>query len=137
MTSIVVDTNVLLSFLTDRDAAQQKKSSDLLRAAASRDLELVLHQQVVTEIIYVLMNRYGQSRGHTAEIIADLLALPGVVTVDRLEWSGVLALWPKPFRDFSDAVLAATCRSGRHDAVATFDETFKRLLEGQGLQSYW
>jgi predicted nucleic acid-binding protein len=49
----------------------------------------------------------------------------------------VLALWPKPFRDFSHAVLAATCRSGRHDAVATFDETFKRLLGGQGLQSYW
>ena len=137
MTSIVVDTNVLLSFLTDRNVAQQEKASDLLRAAASRDLEVVLHQQVVTEIIYVLMNRHGQSRGHTAEIIADLLALPGVVTVDRLEWSGVLALWPKPFRDFSDAVLAATCRSGRHDAVATFDESFKRLLELHGLRSYW
>lgn len=137
MTSIVVDTNILLSFLTDRDAAQQEKASDLLRAAASRDLELVLHQQVVTEIIYVMMNRYEQSCGHTAEIIAELLALPGVVTVDKLEWSSVLALWPKPFRDFSDAVLAATCRSGRHDAVATFDESFKRLLELHGLQSYW
>jgi predicted nucleic acid-binding protein len=92
---------------------------------------------VVTEIIYVMMNRYEQSRGHTAEIIAELLALPGIVTVDKLEWSSVLASWPKPFRDVSDAVLAATCRSGRHDAVATFDESFKRLLEGQGLRSYW
>jgi predicted nucleic acid-binding protein len=137
MTSVVVDTNVLLSFLTDRDAAQQEQASELLGAAARRELDVVLHQQVVTELVYVLLNLYGRSREDTAEIVAELVALPGVVTVDRLEWSRVSALWPEPFKNFADAVLAATCQAGRHDAVATFDESFKKLLKELNLRSHW
>ena len=137
MISIVPDTNVLLSFLTDRDATQQAMASDLIRAAADRELVLALHQQVITEMVYVLLNRYHQSREQAAQIVGDLLALPGVSAVDSLEWSRVLALWPQPFRDLTAAVLAVVCRAGRHDAVATFDERFKKLLEGQGLHSHW
>jgi predicted nucleic acid-binding protein len=78
-----------------------------------------------------------QRREEAATIVSELLALPGVVTCNVLEWSRVLSLWPKPHRDFGDAVLAATCRTGRHDAVATFDDAFKRTLERQGLSSFW
>jgi len=137
MTSVMVDTNVLVSFLTDRDAEQQDRAAELIQRAAARDLELVIHQQVLTELIYVLLNLYGQSRESTAQVVADLLALPGVRVVDAVEWSRVLALWPQPFRDFTDAVLAATCRSGSHESVATFDEAFKRLLGRLELRSLW
>jgi predicted nucleic acid-binding protein len=137
MTSVVVDTNVLVSFLTDRDQAQQQLADALLRQAAERDLMLVVHQQVVTEFIYVMLNLYEQSRESAAQIVAELLALPGVCIVDAVEWSRVLTLWPEPFRDFTDAVLATTCRSGGHDAVATFDESFKKLLARSKLRPYW
>jgi predicted nucleic acid-binding protein len=136
VTSVVVDTNVLLSFLLDRDPDQQRRAAELLEAASARSLVLVLHQQVLTELVYVLLNVYHQSRGATAEIVSDLLALPGVQTLDSLEWGQVLRMWPEPLHDFADAALAA-CRSGGHDAVATFDVTFARALQELGLRSYW
>lgn len=91
----------------------------------------------VHELVYVLLNVYDQRRGATAEIVSDLLALPGVQTLDSLEWGQVLRMWPEPLHDFADAALAAACRSGGHDAVATFDVTFARALQELGLRSYW
>jgi predicted nucleic acid-binding protein len=137
MTSVVVDTNVFVSFLTDRDEVQQAQAEELLQAAARRELDLVVHQQVLTELIYVLLNLYGQTRESISEVVRDLLALPGVRTIDALEWSRVLDLWPDHFPDFTDAALTATCRSGRHDFIATLDETFNRRLVRLELESYW
>jgi predicted nucleic acid-binding protein len=137
VTSVVVDTNVFVSFLTDRDKTQQVQAEEVLIAASNRELEVVVHEQVLTELIYVLLNFYDQQGEGVSEVVRDLLALPGVCTIDALEWSRVFDLWPDPIPDFADAVLAATCRSGRHDAIATFDRTFKRRLVRLGLESYW
>ena len=98
---------------------------------------MVLHQVVVTETVYVLRNLYEVSREDTAVVVRELLALPGVEAVDRLPWSVVLDLWPRPFAELSDAVLVAVTRVGRHDAIATFDAIFKRRLKRLGLSSYW
>jgi len=137
MTSIVVDTNVLVSFLTDRDEAQQARAEELLHAAARRELDLVFHQQVLTELVYVLLNLYQQSRETVSEMLREILALPGVRSIDALKWSQVLDLWPVHMSDFADAVLVVTCRVGRHDAVATFDKALRRRLPKVGLKSYW
>jgi len=69
--------------------------------------------------------------------VRDLLALPGVRTTDALEWGQVLRLWPEPLHDFADAALAAACRSGGYDTVATFDVAFATALQELGLEPYW
>ena len=137
MTSVVVDTNVLVSFLTDRDPAQQAQAAELLAKAADRELEVVLHQVVVIETVYVLRSLYRVSREDTAAIVREMLAMPGVVAVDDLPWTVVLELWPTPFAELADGALAAVTRVGRYDAVATFDATFRSRLKRLGLTSYW
>ncbi len=137
MTSIVVDTNVFVSFLTDRDDRQQARAEKLLQSAAQRRVDLVVHQQVLTELLYVLVNFYRQLRKSVSEMLGELLALPGLRTIDTLKWSRLLDLWPDSVPDFADAVLVATCRSGRHDAVATFDQSLRRRLSRLKLKSYW
>ena len=107
MTSVVVDTNVLVSFLTDRDPAQQVRAAELLAKAADRELEVVLHQVVVIETVYVLRNLYSVSREDTAAIVREMLAMPGVVAVDDLPWTVVFELWPTPFAELADGALAA------------------------------
>lgn len=42
MKRIVVDTNVLVSFLTDRDAEQQEMAAALFEAAAHGEVQIVL-----------------------------------------------------------------------------------------------
>lgn len=51
MKRVVLDTNVLVSFLTDRNAEQQEQASALFEAASSGKTELVLHQIVITELV--------------------------------------------------------------------------------------
>ncbi len=137
MKRIVLDTNVLVSFLTDRDAEQQAQAAALFEAAAQGEVEIVLHQMVVAEMVYVLGNLYQVETREIAAMVDDLLSSPGAKPVDELSWTLVLELWPDRVPDFADAVLAAVAREGRYDAVATFDRRFVRRLRKEGIPRYW
>lgn len=137
MKTIVLDTNVLLSFLTDRDAQQQEKAARLLDGAAAGELMLVLHQMVITELVYVLRNLYGAAATDIAATVEEILGMPGIAPIDEIVWSLVLDLWPAKIADFTDAALAAVAAHGRYDAVATFDRRFARRLVRQGAAVYW
>ena len=136
-TRIGVDTNVVLSVLIDRNAEQQARAAELFGAAAAGDLHIVLHQVVINESVHVLKNVYEVKPANVAAILRDLLALPGVVAIDELDWSAVLSLWPRRMADFSDACLAAVAKSDAFDALATFDAGFRRRLRRQGLATHW
>ena len=134
---IGVDTNVIVSFLTDRSPAQQARAAELFTAATAGDVCLVLHQLVISEVVYVLGNLYQQKPTHIRAILRDLLASPGVVTIDQIRWPSVLALWPRRITDFGDACLAAVAEAGAFDALATFDAAFRRRLRRRGIATYW
>jgi predicted nucleic acid-binding protein len=51
MRDVLVDTNVLVSFLTTRNAKQQQLAADLFRAAAERKLRLVVHGLAMSEAV--------------------------------------------------------------------------------------
>jgi predicted nucleic acid-binding protein len=137
MKRIVVDTNVLVSFLTDRDARQQARAARLFDAAAAGEVQIILHQLVVTELIYVLRTVYAVDAAEVAATLHDLLALPGVVPVDELPWPAVLALWPRRIEGFVDAALVAVTRAGKHDALATFDDRLRRRVSRLGVSTAW
>ena len=137
MIKVIVDTNVLLSFLTDRDERQQGLAAEMLESAARGEHELILHQLVLTEMIYVLQNLYDLDSSSVAIILRDLLAMPGVQTLEELDWGLVLELWPQQIRDFADAGLAAVLRSRGYDSLATFDLGFSRAIRKQGLSLFW
>ena len=133
MTSVILDTNVVLSFLTDRNASQQRQSASLIESVGP-EISLVVHQQVLTEMVYVLVNHYGQSRALVRSMIEEFLALPATEVVDTVSWPRVLKLWPESYRDFTDAVLGDLAATRRHAAVATFDEVFARRLGRNGVE---
>jgi predicted nucleic acid-binding protein len=134
---VLVDTNVLLSFLTDRNAAQQRQAAALLEEAASGVSQLLLHQIVLTELVYVLRNLYAREPREIGDLLRDLFELPGVDAVDALPWPRVLELWPSSLKDFADAALVAAGLQHRADAVATFDRELARKLGRFRLGDYW
>lgn len=137
MNRIVIDTNVLLSFLTDRDLRQQTLAARLVEEAARGQRELILHQVVLTELVYVLSNVYDQEAADVAAILSDLIDLPGVLLWNEISWPAVLALWPQRISDFGDACLAAIAKRSPVDCIATFDRTFAKRLQREGLRSHW
>ncbi|MCH7825723.1 MAG: PIN domain-containing protein [Acidobacteria bacterium] len=132
-----MDTNVVLSVLVDRNAEQQARAAELFAAAAAGDLRIVLHQVAINESVHVMENVYEVKPVAVAAILRDLLALPGVVTIDELDWPTVLSLWPRRITDFGDACLAAVAKSDAFDALATFDAGFRKQLRRQGLATHW
>lgn len=134
---VLVDTDVLVSFLTDRDRAQQEQAAQLLGQAAEDEIEIVLYQLVLSEVVYVLVNLYSTPRDFVAQAIRHLLSLPGVLVRDQMPWPLVLELWPEEIGDFTDACLLAAAESGRVDRVATFDRRLLRRLRARGLKPHW
>lgn len=137
MNKVVVDTNVLLSFLTDRDERQQGLAAELIESAARGEHMLLVHQLVLTEMVYVLLNLYDLDPDSVVIILRDLLAMPGVQPLDEIDWGLLLELWPQQVSDFADAGLAAVLRRGDYDSVATFDLSFSRAVKKQGLSLFW
>ena len=137
MKRIGIDTNVVISFVTDRDLKQQARAAELFGAAGAGEHVLVLHQAVITEAVYVMHNGYEIEPSAVMAVMRDLVALPGVVAVDRVEWRDIWSLWPRRIKDFGDACLTAVAQAGAFDALATFDAAFARQARRQGVATYW
>lgn len=136
MRQVLLDTNVLLSFLTDRDPRQQEQAAELFRQASVGDQILLLHQAALTEMVFVLLNVYRISSKETAQILDELLDMPGTQTLDGLSWPLILDFWPDQIPDFGDAVLAAVARQGHYE-VATFDSKLAKRLARQKISTAW
>jgi predicted nucleic acid-binding protein len=137
MKRILLDANVLLSFLTDRNEAQQKRAAALFHAAAERKHSLAVHSVTLMETVYVLTQLYGVDLEEAAGSLRDLLALPGLAAASALSWERVFEVWPRTISSLGDAMLAAVAAEGGYDAVATFDVALRKKLVRQGSVSYW
>lgn len=137
MRTVLVDANVLVSFLTDRNPEQRERAFALLLAAREREHSLMLLTISIAETIYVLRNLYKVDPREIADSMRKLLGLPGVISGGDLSWNLVLTLWPEVISDLGDATIAAAASEGGYDAVATFDRDLRKKLAQQGAASYW
>jgi len=134
---VVVDANVLLSFITGRIDKQRDTAKALLLRAAEGELSAIVPQFVVFETTYVLQSTYRMPANELVPIVRDLIALPGVLFIEECPWKRVLELWPSPFASIADAAIVAIAESNRYDAVATFDQKLAKRLKDLGVAAYW
>lgn len=137
MPHVVVDTNVFISLLTDRNESQRALAKELLLRAEAGEIVAVLPQFVVFEIAHVLRNLYGVAPRTAASLIADAMALPGVLLVSEYPWIQILEHWSDVLPSIADAAIIAMTAANRYDAVATFDEKLCRRMRNLGVAEYW
>lgn len=137
MQRVVVDANVLLSFIVDRNEKQRAVVKTLLLRAEEGELVAIVPQFVVFEVVYVLQSTYRIPGDEIKPMIRDLIGLPGVLLVDECPWKRVMDLWPSPLPSIADAALAAIAANNRYDAVATFDRKLAKRLPDFGVAAYW
>lgn len=136
MKRIVIDTNVVVSFLTDRDLRQQELAARLFQDAAAGSCEILLHQTVISELVYVLRNLYKQTPQDVAETIRELSEMPGVSVMDEMPWGDLFSIWPRDIETYADAALAAVAGSRKDSYLATFDRNFEKGLRRLGIRTY-
>jgi len=129
----VVDTNALISFVTDRNLEQQQKIAPLFELAAHMKAMIFCHQHVLTEFIYVLDKIYQVPKDKIGRMIKDLIEMPGIVVIQEVDFNAILSWWPDPIPDFGDALIAAVGKTRSGSMVVTFDRKFAANLKTLGI----
>ena len=136
MKRYIIDTNALISFVTDRNPEQQKKIAQLFEAAAHLKAVILCHQHILTEFIYVMDRVYHVPKDEIGRMIADLIDMSGIEVIQEVDFNTALACWPDPIQDFGDAVIASVGKAIKGSAIVTFDRKFADNLRSLGLRSH-
>jgi predicted nucleic acid-binding protein len=124
---LVVDTNVLVRYLTNDDTAQAARARRLL---AQHDVFVPL--TVLLEAEWVLRSVFGFAAAAVAGALRGFAGLPRVT----LEDPGVAATaleWSERGLDFADALHLAAARA--HDGFVSFDKAPARTARRLGAPS--
>jgi predicted nucleic acid-binding protein len=135
--SVVIDANVFVSFLVERNQAQHTAARALLSDAEDGKIAGIIPQSVIFEIAYVLQSQYGLTGQRLATTVRAVVTFPGMRIVDDCSWKRVLEIWPDPLPGLADAAIIAVATTNRYEAVATFDRKLSNRLESFGLAKYW
>ena len=136
MKKVVIDTNALISFITDRNPAQQENIAAVFENAARLKVAILCPQNVLTEFVYVLEKIYRHPKPQIREMIADFIALPGLRLIHEFDIESLLKLWPDQIPDFGDAIVAVVCKAEKDATIATFDKRFAKSLHAAGLSTF-
>ena len=107
MKKYVIDTNAIISFVTDRNLAQQEAVAPLFAAACRLKCTLICHQFVLTEFVFVMDKVYAAPKEIINAMVRDFIAMPGVELRHETDFNKVLSLWPGKIADFGDAIVAS------------------------------
>jgi predicted nucleic-acid-binding protein len=121
---IAVDTNVLVRYLVQDDAAQGELARRLLEEEATPETPGYVTIVAVLELDWVLRGSYGFGADVVASVIAELMTASNLVFENAEAVEGALG---SPHGDLVDNVLHRVGRAEGCSRTVTFDRTFARL----------
>ncbi len=133
MKRYLVDTNALISFVTDRNTTQQEFVAPLFEAAAAMKCRIICPLHVLSEFVFVLERVYKVPKSTIRAIAQEFMHLPGVEICRDVDCTVLFQLWPDQVADFGDAVVAVVGKAMRGVQVVTFDERFAKELRTLGV----
>jgi predicted nucleic-acid-binding protein len=136
MKRYLIDTNSLISFVTDRNLDQQMKVAGLFESAQRLKAVILCHQHVLTEFIYVMDRIYNVPKDQINRMVSEFMEMPGIETIQEIDFKATLSFWPGLIPDFGDAVIAVAGMNRKGCAIVTFDRRFTANLKSLGLNPY-
>ena len=136
MKKYVVDTNALISFVTDRNLKQQQIMKAVFETVSLLKGIIFCHSHVLTEFVYVMEKIYQVPPEEIKAMVMDFMILPGVRVVQEINFKAVFDYWPEMITDFGDALVAALCKAQKGSILLTFDKKLIRQINAAGLTAY-
>jgi len=128
MKEFLLDANVLIRFLVHDDPKQSPAATALFESAERHEIRLHLDSLAVSESIYVLIRRYGRSRGEVTSVLLSLIQNGGIETMDKGVMTDALHRFGAVNVDFADAWLAARA-AHTGNPVASFDRDLDKFKD--------
>ena len=122
---ILLDTNVVIRFLTRDNEEYYHKSVEIFRDIESGKTEALLMDFIFAEIIYVLKRIYKYSKNDIASVLKKLLLYKNLYTENKLITFEALEIYAAKNIDFADAMLCAKQKLEGFEIIS-FDKDIER-----------
>ena len=126
MRRVLVDTNAWLRYLLCDNDIQYKEMGLLMKKMKKGEVELILTNEVVLEICYVLKSFYKIDKEKISKELSNLVLIKGIVA--NSIWKAVLPIYSQKNLSLLDILMKCLASSNGWE-VFTFD---KKLKEGIG-----
>ncbi len=114
----LLDTNVIIRFLTGDDEKFLNASTEYFRRIESGALHVEILSEVLMETFFVLTKFYKLSKKEVLSDLKILLSLQGVVNRDKVVLFETLNILENRSIDFVDALICAKCRLQNYDKLS-------------------
>ncbi len=118
---IALDTNVLVRFLVEDDAAQLTRARRLLQKAVDSNSFCYVSDIVMCELVWVLERSYKLGRAEIGQVLGRLLHAGNLAFSSSERLVLALEAYDAGGGDFADYLIREHARASGCEAVATFD----------------
>jgi len=126
MSRLLLDTNVIIRFLTGDHPAHSPRSRKLFARAATGDVTLVVTDLALAETAWVLQSFYSLDRSAIAAALKDLIESAGIEVENKTILLSALRNFAQTDVNFVDAYHAAVA-AVESMPVASFDRDFDQF----------
>lgn len=124
---IGLDTNVLVRYLVQDDAAQARAAASAIEGAASRGEGLFLPAVTLCELVWVLESAYQRPRAVIAAAL-EQIARTGDFTLEHADHvRAAVTAYKTTSADFADALVGRINEAAGCEHTVTFDRGLRRL----------
>jgi predicted nucleic-acid-binding protein len=124
----IVDTNLIVRFLTQDHEKHAKAAERLFDACDRGDLVIVMLPAVLAESVFVLESFYEHPRGDISSALGRLISSRGVEISGASIHLDALDRYRRTKAHFVDCLIAATAVAG-NVPVASFDRDFRKFTD--------
>jgi len=118
----VIDTNLLVRFLTEDDPEKARSVEVLLGKAGKGEIKIFIPSVVIAELVWVLKSFYELEAGEISELVGAVLSTPGLDTQDKSILREALKVYERKGIDFVDAWILEFARERNIKTIYTFDK---------------
>jgi predicted nucleic acid-binding protein len=128
MKPIILDTNIVIRFVTSDDKEKKEKAATLFDQIEKGKIIAFIPDVIFAEIVFVLVSKklYAMPKKTIQAILIPIINLPNIKFYRKKSIKKALELFVKHDLDFEDALLAAYAEKGKNEIVS-FDNDFKKI----------
>jgi predicted nucleic-acid-binding protein len=126
----VIDTNLLVRYLTEDDPSKANEVRRLLLKAAEGGIKLLIPSVVIAELVWVLQSFYKLEREEIVPLLNAILHTRGVEVSDKAVVSEAIAIYGRDTIDFIDAWIVAFAKAADVRTIYTFDRKHFKGIDG-------
>ena len=125
----VIDTNILVRYLTNDNPSKAKAVDSLLNKALKGELKILIPSIVIAELVWVLESFYEMRANEIAELVEAVVNTPGVEVTDKSIIIFALKLYRAKNMDFIDAWIIEFAKNSNVNTIYTFDKRHFKAIE--------